>query len=124
MVSLELLGKISLQVKRQLIEIFRICNKDIKLNIAFKSFVTMSSGFRFKNQIRKCLNSVLLYKSMRNTCKSVYIGKTKRYYLVRQFEHQNHFICTDNFKITGNSVSNYYLRLKQLLLISKNSNHR
>ena len=39
MVSLEFLGKISLQVKRQLIEIFRTCNKDIKLIVVFKSSV-------------------------------------------------------------------------------------
>ena len=38
-VSLEFLGKISLQVKRQLIEIFRTCNKDIKLIVVFKSSV-------------------------------------------------------------------------------------
>ena len=38
-VSLEFLGKISLQVKKQLIEIFRTCEKDIKLNVVFKSSV-------------------------------------------------------------------------------------
>ena len=50
MISLEFLGKISLQVKRQLIEIFRTCNKDIKLNAVFKSSLRMSNGFRFKDQ--------------------------------------------------------------------------
>ena len=132
-VSSKVLGKISLQVKRQLIEIFRTCNKDIKLNVVFKSSVRMSNAFRFKDQIPKCLNSMLLYKFTCNTCNSVYIGKTKRHYLVRQFEHlglsvftnkalkysdkdatairkhchhQNHVDCTDNFKIMGNSVNN------------------
>ena len=132
-VSLEFLGKISLQVKRQLIEIFRTCNKDIKLNVVFKSSVRMSNAFRFKDQKPKCLNSMLLYKFTCNTCNSVYIGKTKRHYLVRQFEHlglsvftnkalkysdkdatairkhchhQNHVNYTDNFKIMGNSVNN------------------
>ena len=145
-VSLEFLGKISLQVKRQLIEIFRTCNKDIKLNVVFKSSVRMSNAFRFKDQKPKCLNSMLLYKFTCNTCNSVYIGKTKRHYLVRQFEHlglsvftnktlrysdkdatairkqchhQNHVNCTDNFKIMGNSVSNYFLQLKELLSILK-----
>ena len=142
----EFLGKISLQVKRQLIEIFRTCNKDIKLNVVFKSSVRMSNAFRFKDQIPKCLNSMLLYKFTCNTCNSVYIGKTKRHYLVRQFEHlglsvftnkalrysdkdatairkhchhQNHVNCTDNFKIMGNSVNNYFLQLKESLLILK-----
>ena len=144
-VSLEFLGKISLQVKRQLIEIFRTCNKDIKLNV-FKSSIRMSNTFWFKDQIPKCLNSMLLYKFTCNTCNSVYIGKTKRHYLVCQFEHlglsvftkkalrysdkdatairkhcchQNHINCTDNFKIMGNSLNNYFLQLKESLLILK-----
>ena len=145
-VSLEFLEKISLQVKRQIIEIFCTCNKGIKLNVVFKSSVRMSNAFRFKNQIPKCLNSMLLYKFTCNTCNSVYIRKTKRHYLVRQFEHlglsvftnkalkysdkdatairkhchhQNHVNCTDNFKIMGNSVNNYFLQLKESLLILK-----
>ena len=145
-VSLEFLVKISLQVKRELIEIFHTCNKDIRLNIVFKSSLRMPNAFRFKDQIPKCLNSVLLYKFTCNTCNSVYIGKTKRHYLVRQFEHlglsvftnkalrysdkdatairkhchhQNHVNCTDNFKIMGNSVNNYFLQLKESLLILK-----
>ena len=78
MVSLEFLGKISLQVKRQLIEIFRTCNKDIKLNVVFNTSVRMSNAFLFKDQIPKCLNSMLLYKFTCNTCNSVYIGKTNK----------------------------------------------
>ena len=112
----------------------------------FKSSVRMSNAFRFKDQIPKCLNSMLLYKFTWNTCNSVYIGKTKRHYLERQFEHlglpvftkkalrysdkdptvirkhchhQNHVNCTDNFKIMGNSVGNYFLQLKESLLILK-----
>ena len=48
-IYLEFLGKISLQVKRQLVEIFH--NKDIKLNDFFKSSVRMSNAFLFKDQI-------------------------------------------------------------------------
>ena len=145
-VTLEVLGKIFLQGKRQLIEAFRTCNKDIKLNVVFKSFVRMSNAFQFKDQIPKCLNSMLLYKSTCNTCISVYIGKTKRHYLVRHFEHlglsvfpkkalrysdkdataihrhchhQNHVNCTNSFKIVENSVNNYFLQLKEPLLILK-----
>ena len=146
MISFEFLGKTSLEVKRQLIEIFQTCSKDIKLNVVFKSSVRVSNAFRFKDQIPKCLNSMLLYKFTCNTCNSVYISKTKRHYLARQFEHlglsvftnkafrysdkdatairkhcyhQNHVNCTDNFKIMGNSVNNYFLQLKESLLILK-----
>ena len=86
-ISLDFLGKISLQVKRQLTEIIRTSNKDIKLNVVFKSSARMSNAFQFNDQIAKCLNSMLLYKFTCKTCNSVYIGKTKRHYLVHQFEH-------------------------------------
>ena len=146
MISFEFLGKTSLEVKRQLIEIFRTCSKDIKLNVVFKSSVRVSNAFRFKDQIPKCLNSMLLYKFTGYTRNSVYIGKTKKHYLVRQSEHlglsvftnkalrysdkdatairkhchhQNHVNCTDNFKTMGNSVNNYFLQLKESLLILK-----
>ena len=146
MISLEFLGQISLQVKRELIEISRTCNKDIKLNVVFNSSVRMSNAFLFKNQIPKCLNSMLLYKFTGNTCNSVYIGKTKKHYLVRQSEHlglsvftnkalrysdkdataihkrchhQNHVNWTDNFTIMGKSVKNYFLQLKESLFILK-----
>ena len=103
----------------------------------------MSKAFSFKDQIPKCLNSMLFTC---NTCNTVYIGKTKRHYLVCQFEHlvlsvfpnkalpysdkdataihkhcrhQNHINCTDNFKIMGNSLNNYFLQLKESLLILK-----
>ena len=33
--------------------------------------------------------------------------------------HQNHVNCTDNFKIMGNTVNNYFLQLKESLLILK-----
>ena len=89
-ISLEFLGNISLQVKRQLIEIFRICNKDIKLNVVLKSSVRMSNASRFKDQIPICLNSMLLYKFTCNTYDSVYIGKTKRHYLVASLSIQNY----------------------------------
>ena len=106
----------------------------------------MSNTFRFKDQITKCLNYMLLYKFTCNSFNSVYIGKTKRHYLISQFEHlglsvftnktlkysdkdatakrkhchhQNHVNCTDNFKIMGDSMNNYFLKLKEPLLILK-----
>ena len=142
----EFLGQISLQVKRQLIEIFRTCYKDIKLNVVFNSSVRMSNAFLFKNQMQKCFNSMLLYKFPGNTCNSVYIGKTKKHYLVRQSEHlglsvftnkalrysdkdataihkrchhQNHVNWIDNFTIMGKSVKKYFLQLKESLFILK-----
>ena len=106
----------------------------------------MSNAFWFKDEIPKCLNSMLLYKFTCNTCNSVYIGKSKRHYLIRELEHlgllvftnkalrysdqdeaavgkhcryQNHVNWTDSFKIMGNSVNNHFLQLKESLWILK-----
>ena len=117
----------------------------------FKSSVRMPNAFRFKDQIPKCLNSMLLYKFTCNTCNSAYIGKTKRHYLVRQFEHlglsvftnkalrysdkdttaihkhyhhQNQVNCIDNFKIMGNSVNNYFFATERIIIDFKTQIHR
>ena len=136
----------SLQVKKQLIEIFRTCKKDVKLNVVFKSSNRLKNAFRFKDIIPKSLNSKAIYKFTCNTCNSVYLGKTKRHYLVRQYEHlgksiftdkdlrysdkdatairkhgnqHNHIASLTDFSIVGNAVNNYHLLLKESLLILK-----
>ena len=109
-------------MKRQFIEIIRTCNKDIKLNVVFKSYIRVSNAFQFKDQIPKCLNSMMLYKFTCKTCNSVYIGKTKRHYLVCQFEHlglsifSNKAIAIKDATAIRNSVNNYFLQLKESLL--------
>ena len=54
---------------------------------------------------------------------SVFTNKALRYSdkdstaIRKHCHHQNHVICGDNFKIMGNSVNNYFLQLKESLLI-------
>ena len=52
-ICLENLGKISLQIKKQLTEIFRTCLKNIKLNVVFRSSNRMCNAFWFKNHLIK-----------------------------------------------------------------------
>ena len=81
---------------------------------------------------------------MKNT--SVYIGKTERHVLVRQYKHlgtsiftdkvlkytekyatviqkhcyqHQHNSCLDNFQVLGNGANNFHLQLKEPLLILK-----
>ena len=58
----EFLGKISLQSKKQLTEIFRTCQKNVKLNVVFRSSNRVRNAFRFKDQIPKYLNSKVIYE--------------------------------------------------------------
>ena len=86
-VCLEFLGKISLQIKKQLREIFRTCHKKVKLNVVFRSSNKIRNAFRFKDQIPVYMNSNVIYKYKCNACNDVHIGETNRHLLVRQYEH-------------------------------------
>ena len=144
--SLEFLGKLSLQVKKQLNDIFQSCHKNVKLTVVFKSPNRIRNAFHFKEQLAKSINLEVLYKYTYDTCNSVYIGKTKRNLLVRQYEDLGTSIFTDkaliytekdattirkhcykhqhnsrldNFQVLGNAVKNFHLQLKESLLILK-----
>ena len=73
----------SLQSKKQLIEIFWTCQKNIKLNIVFRSSNRIRDALLFKDQIPKYMNSKVIYKFKCNLCNDVYIGETKRHFLAR-----------------------------------------
>ena len=88
----------------------------------------------------------MLYKYKCDICNNVYIGKTKRHLIVRQYEHLGKSIATDkplrysdkdattvrkhfhslyhlasidNFSLLGNAMNNNHLPLKKSLSISK-----
>ena len=92
------------------------------------------------------MNSKKIYKFEWNICNDVYIGKTKRHFLVREYEHLGKPILTEKnlkhteidsaairkhfhnhghtadisyFSLVGNAATKYYLRLKESLLILK-----
>ena len=54
--SLEFLGKLFLQVEKQLTDTFRLCHENMKL-IVFKSPNTIDNTFRFKEQLPKSTDS-------------------------------------------------------------------
>ena len=100
-ICLEFLGKISLQSKKQLIEIFWTCQKNIQLNVVFRLSNRMRISFWFKDQIPKYMNSKVIYKFKYNICNDAYIGETKHDFLTREYEHLGKSILTEiNLKYT------------------------
>ena len=87
--------QISLQSKKQLTEIFRTCLKNIKLNVVFRSSNRKRNAFRLKDQVPKCMNSRVTYRFKCNICNDVYIGETKRHFLVGEYEHLGKSIHTE-----------------------------
>ena len=57
------------------------------LRIAFHSKTRLSSLFKFKESILKCLCPHLIYKFSRNCCNATYCGETERHLFVRASEH-------------------------------------
>ena len=76
--------EIFVQTKKQLTEIVRICQKNIKLNVVFRSFNRMTNDFPIKDQTPKYTNLDVTYKYKCNICSDVYIGETKPHFLVPQ----------------------------------------
>ena len=77
-ICLEFLAKISFQNEKQLIETFRACKKNLKVNVIFKSSNRIRNAFRFKHLIPTFMNSKEVYKFKCNICNDVYVGETKR----------------------------------------------
>ena len=144
MICTEFLGKVSIQMKKKLQQIFRECGKGIRLRIVFKSPNRLRTGFSFKDPVPIDMDSFLLYKYTCDTCNCVYIGETTRHYLVRTSEHlrisiltgdglsyneksatavaqhshiHNHPSGIENFQIMGHASSRYHSLLKEALLI-------
>lgn len=143
-ISLPFLGKMSLQMKKSLISIFKITASHIKLRVVFVSNFRLKNKFKFKDPIPKDLRSLVLYTYKCNSCNAIYHGKTKRHYKVRINEHLgmsivtekslkfnakdatairehchggNHNNSIDNFGIVGSARNDYYLRIKESLMI-------
>ena len=92
------------------------------------------------------MNSKVVYKFKCNICNDVYVGKTKRHLLVRQYEHlgksiltekpskyndknataikkhchqSNHQADSSYLTLYGSASNNFHLKLKESLLILK-----
>ena len=149
-ISLPFLGKYSTELKKKLRAIVsKHLKSEFKLNIVWNSPRTLRSFFPFKDRPLMHLRSKLLYRFTCDGCNSIYIGKTKRHFLVRAYEHLGLSIRTgkkltynpknknntavlthihqsdsccgnlDSFKIVGGARNDFYLKIKETLLIKK-----
>ena len=145
-ISLPYLGVISIQLMKRLRDIYRTCYPELKLNVVFNSKRRFKSGFLFKDVIPKDISSLVIYKYKCGVCTDTYIGKTKRHFIVRAYEHLGislrtnnsftynknnatevrrhihdcgHDSSIDNFSIIGRASNDFHLRIKESLLIKK-----
>ena len=149
-ISLEYLGKHSLEIKRRLESIINDQLPFCEINIVFSSRLKIKHFFNFKDKIPKSLKSLVLYKFKCSDCNITYIGKTCRHFQIRFSEHLgiskvtnlplkynkksstavrdhihlcNHQNTPDNFRIIGSAKNDYHLKIKESLNILKEKPH-
>ena len=147
-ICLPFLGKQSLELKNKLSKYASKYFPTCKIKVIFKCSNRFRNFLAFKDKVPLRVRSHHLYRYTCDGCNAFYIGKTRRHYLVRVFEHLGislrtyqkftfnaacknnssilkHVNCTkcvgkeQNFKIIGSASTDYHLCLKESILIKK-----
>ena len=147
-ICLPFLGKQSLKIRTSLSKFVNSYFPYCKIQVIFNSNNRLRNFFNFKDKIPINVRSHLLYRFTCSNCKVAYIGKTRRHYLVRVFEHLGvslrtgkkytfnpnnnnnttvltHLNCTscnaslEDFCIIGSAKTDELLCIKESLLIQK-----
>ena len=129
-----------------------MCSKfllNTEVNIIWNSSRKLHNLFTFKDRLPMRLSSKILYCFTCNGCNSIYIGKTKRHFLVRAYKHLCLSLCTgkkftynpkyskdsgilenlhhlgncdgdiNSFEIIGGMRNDFFLCIKESLFIQK-----
>ena len=99
--KLSFMGKDSLKIRGNLTKLAKTYFPCCKIQVVFNSGKRLGSFFRFKDKVPLNARSLVLYKFTCSSCNSAYVGKTKRHFLVRTFEHLGNSLATGN-KFTYN----------------------
>ena len=149
-ISLPFMGKYSNDLKKKLSALASTHLKpEFKITVVWSSPRTLRSFFTFKDRLPMHLRSNILYRFTCDGCNSIYIGKSKRHFLVRAYEHLGLSIRTgkgltynprytnnttvldhinrpndcsgtlNSFEIIGGAKNDFFLKIKESLLIKK-----
>ena len=149
-VSLPFVGRYSNILKKKLSALASShLISDFKICVVWKSDRVVRNFFPFKDKLPVHLCSKFLYRFKCDGCNSIYVGKSKRHFLIRAYEHLglsyrtnkkytynpansnnttvlNHInqksTCKgtlDSFEIIGRARNDFFLRIKESLLIKK-----
>ena len=143
------MGKFSNEVKTKISKLASEFLINTKVNVIWNSPRKLRTLFAFKDKLPMRLRSKILYRYTCNRCNSIYIGKSKRHFLVRTYEHLGLSLRTgkkytynpnntnnsaildhinqsincngslDNFEIIGKAKNDFFLQIKEALLIKR-----
>ena len=148
-ISLPYMGRYSNELKKKICRLTSNFLGDIKVNVIWNSPRKIRNLFTYKDKLPTRLRSKILYRFTCNGCNSIYLGKTKRHFLVRAYEHLGISLRTgkqftynpnnnnnsgilehlhqsdecngnlESFEIIGRANNDFYLRIKESLLIKR-----
>ena len=143
-IVLPFLGKLSLDLRTRLRNSISKNLLFCKIRIIFKSSTRVSNFFQFKDKIPYCLCSKVVCKLSCGRCNASFYGETCRHLSVRVGEHSgvspltgkkskskkstavkdhmlfcDHIVSIDDFKILATSNSDFRVKVKESLLISR-----
>ena len=115
-----------------------------KIRVIFKSSTRISNFFQFKDKMPYCLRSNVVYKFSCGRCNATNYGETYRHLSVRVGEHSgvspltgkkskckkstavkdhmlfcDHIVSINDFKVLATSDSDFHIKVKESLLISR-----
>ena len=148
-ISLPFMGKFSNEVKTKISKLASEFLVNTKVTVIWNSPRKLRNLFAFKDRLPMRIRSKILYRYTCNRCNSIYLGKSKRHFLVRAYEHLGLSLRTgkrytynpknlnnstvldhlnqskecngslDNFEIIGRAKNDFFLLIKESLLIHK-----
>ena len=143
-ITLPYLGNLSLAIRTRLQNSINRNLPFCKIKVIFKSTTRLSNFFRFKDKVSFNLRSNVVYKFSCGRCNATYYGETCRHLSIRVGEHSgvspltgkkskpktttaikdhmlfcDHVVSLEDFKILASSNSEFHLKIKESLLISR-----
>ena len=110
-------GKLSENLRVQLVRLFNKAYPQINLHLVFRTTFRIMNMFNFKDVIPKRLNSHVVYGINCNVCNSSYGCKTKRHLETRFKEHLNIHLPT---AVTEHMMaSNHQFRFEDVKILER-----
>ena len=143
-IVLPFLGKLSLDLRTRLRNSISKNLPFCKIRVIFKTSTHIPNIFQFKDKMPYCLHSNVVYKFSCGGCNATYYSETCRHLSVTVGEHSgvssltgekskskkstavkdqmrfyHHIVSIDDFKILAPSDSDFHVKVKESILISR-----
>ena len=143
-IDLSFLGILSLDLRTRLKNSISKSLPFCKIRVIFKSSTRISNFFQFKDKMPYCLRSNVIYKFLCGRCNATYYGQTCWHLSVRVGKYSgvlpltrkkskskkstavkdhmifcDHIVSIDDFRILATGDSDLHVKVKEIILISR-----